>query len=52
LKYLPIVKESLVKNGIINEKDFSSYRVFERTLNAKAFDIVRYLLPSNISTSL
>ncbi len=52
LKYLPIVKDVLVKNEIINKRDFSSSRVFENTLNAKAFDIVRYLLPANISTSL
>jgi len=52
LKYLPVIKISLVQNNIISEKDFSSSRVFENTLNAKAFDIARYILPSNITTSL
>ena len=52
LKYMPIVKEVLVQNEIVKESDFSSQRVFENTLNAKTFDILRYLLPSNVSTSL
>lgn len=52
LKYLQVIKNSLVQNDIISEKDFSNSRVFENTLNAKAFDIARYILPSNITTSL
>lgn len=52
LDFIPKVKDVLVKNNIIKESDFSSSRAFENTLNAKTFDIVRYLLPSNISTSL
>ena len=41
-----------IQNEIVKESDFSSQRVFENTLNAKTFDILRYLLPSNVSTSL
>lgn len=52
LTYLPIVKEVLAKNKIISKDDFSSGRVYENTLEAKTFDIMRYLLPSNVSTSL
>ena len=46
------IKNILVSNKIVNEADFSTNRVFENTLNAKTFDILRYLLPSNVSTSL
>lgn len=52
LKYLPLVKEVLEKNAIISKEEFSSIRAYENTLNAKTFDIVRYLLPANVSTSL
>ena len=51
-KYLPIVRKSLVKNKIINQDEFKSKRAFENTLNAKTFDIIRYLLPSSMTTSL
>ncbi|NOZ44560.1 MAG: FAD-dependent thymidylate synthase [bacterium] len=51
-KYLPIVKKALQDNKIINKESFKSEKAFEKTLNAKAFDIVRYLLPSNVATSL
>lgn len=51
-KYLPIVKEVLVANRIINQEDFKAKDAFDRTLNAKAFDIVRYLLPTGVATSL
>lgn len=51
-KYLPIVKEALVKNNVISRKDFDKDMVFENTLNAKAFDIVRYLLPTGTCTCL
>ena len=51
-KYLPIIKEILVANKMIVESDFKRKSAFERTLNAKVFDIVRYLLPSGVSTCL
>lgn len=51
-KYLPVIKKVLVKNEIIKKEDFERESAFERTLNAKAFDIVRYLLPSGTATSL
>jgi len=52
LKYMPKVKAVLEKNNVIKKEDFSSHRVYENTLNAKTFDIMRYLLPTNVSTSL
>lgn len=52
LEYLPKVKSVLEKNKIVNRAEFSSDRSYDNTLNAKTFDIVRYLLPSNVSTSL
>ncbi len=52
LDYMPKIKSVLTSNKIVNEADFSTNRVFENTLNAKTFDILRYLLPSNVSTSL
>jgi len=52
LKFTPVVKEALAKNEVINKADFTSDRAYENTLNAKAFDILRYLLPSNVATSL
>ncbi len=51
-KYLPIVKEVLVHNKVIEERSFKRKDAFERTLNAKAFDIMRYALPTGVSTSL
>lgn len=51
-KYLPIVKEVLVANKVIKQEDFKREDAFLRTLNAKAFDIVRYLLPAGTATSL
>lgn len=52
LKFTPVVKEALSKNEVIKREEFASDRAFENTLNAKAFDILRYLLPSNVATSL
>lgn len=52
LKFTPVVKEALALNEVIKKEDFTSDRAFENTLNAKAFDILRYLLPSNVATSL
>ncbi len=52
LKFTPVVKEALASNEVINKADFTSDRAYENTLNAKAFDILRYLLPSNVATSL
>jgi len=51
-KYLPIIKEVLVANKVIIREDFEREGAFKNTLNAKAFDIVRYLLPSGIATCL
>lgn len=52
LKFMPIVKSVLEQNQIIKKDDFSSDRAYTNTLNAKAFDIMRYLLPTNVWTSL
>lgn len=52
LEFMPKVKETLTKNWVVKREEFSSDRAFENTLNAKTFDILRYLLPSNVSTSL
>ncbi|MDD3302025.1 MAG: FAD-dependent thymidylate synthase [Candidatus Gracilibacteria bacterium] len=52
LKSFPIVRKALEDNQIVKREEFTSDRSYENTLNAKIFDIVRYLLPSNVSTSL
>jgi hypothetical protein len=52
LQFLPKVKNILAENNIVNKSDFSSDRAYDNTLNAKTFDILRYLLPTNVSTSL
>lgn len=52
LEYLPKVKEILAQNGIVKKEEFSSERAYDNTLSAKTFDILRYLLPTNVSTSL
>jgi hypothetical protein len=52
LELTPIVKQALESNKIVNREEFTSDRSYDNTLNAKTFDIVRYLLPSNISTCL
>ncbi len=51
-KYLPIIKKVLKQNKIIDKDNFPSENAFEKTIDAKAFDIARYLLPSNVTTSL
>lgn len=51
-KYLPIIQEELKKNRVINKKSFKNEIAYEKTLQAKAFDIVRYLLPTGTSTAL
>lgn len=51
-RYLPVVKDVLVGEGIIKREDFKRESAYERTLSAKAFDVVRYLLPSGVATSL
>lgn len=51
-KYLPIVKQALIANGVLKQENFPSEKSFLKTVDAKAFDMVRYLLPSNVSTSL
>lgn len=52
LEYLPKVKQALEDNKIVNREEFTSDRAYDNTLNAKTFDIVRYLLPANVATSL
>lgn len=52
LKSFEIVKKALQDNQIVKREEFTSDRSYENTLNAKVFDIVRYLLPSNVCTSL
>ena len=52
LKYMPIVKDILDKKWIIKRDETVSDKVYDNTLNAKTFDILRYLLPANVSTSL
>jgi len=47
----PVVKDWLAKN-IVNRADFKSDAAFNGTLNAKAFDIMRYWLPQGLTTSL
>lgn len=50
--YSPIVKAALEANGILKKEDFANEKAYENTLNAKIFDIVRYVLPCNVATSL
>lgn len=52
LEFTPVVKDALELNKIVNREEFTSDRSYENTLNAKVFDIIRYMLPANISTSL
>lgn len=52
LEFTPVVKKALETNKIVSREEFTSDRSYENTLNAKVFDIIRFLLPSNISTSL
>ncbi len=51
-KWLVVVKEALLSNGIFKQEDFSSLGSFNTTLNTKVFDICRYLLPSATATKL
>ncbi len=51
-KFSPIVKDVLDKNDVLKKETFTSEKVYDSTLNAKLFDIMRYLLPCNVSTSL
>ncbi len=46
------VKQALIDNNIFKKNTFGSEKAYENTLNAKTFDICRYLLPSSVSTSL
>lgn len=50
--FSPIVKDVLDKNNVLKKEEFSSEKVYDSTLNAKVFDIMRYVLPCNVSTSL
>jgi len=51
-KFSPIVKDVLDKNDVLKKETFTSEKVYDSTLNAKLFDIMRYVLPCNVSTSL
>jgi hypothetical protein len=51
-KFSPIVKDVIDKNDVLHKQEFSSDKVYDSTLNAKVFDIMRYVLPCNVSTSL
>jgi thymidylate synthase ThyX len=46
------VSEKLQETKIIDKEKFKTENSFQKTLEAKAFDIVRYLLPTGVSTSL
>lgn len=50
--FTPIIKQVLIDNGVLKREDFTSERVFDNTLSAKVFDIMRYVLPVNVCTSL
>ncbi len=52
LNYLPKIKKQIVENGYIKKEDFNKRSAFKRTVNAKAFDIVRYLLPTGVQTCI
>ncbi|MCB9362859.1 FAD-dependent thymidylate synthase [Candidatus Woesearchaeota archaeon] len=52
VRYLPEVKAALVANNIISKGDFERESAFIRTLDAKAFDVMRYVLPTSVSTCL
>jgi thymidylate synthase ThyX len=51
-QFAPIVRAALEKNAILRKEDFSNEKAYENTLNAKIFDIIRYVLPCNVATSL
>jgi len=51
-KYSPIVKDILDKNNVLKKEEFTSEKIYDSTLDAKVFDIMRYTLPCNVSTSL
>jgi hypothetical protein len=50
--FAPVVKVALEANAILKKEDFSNEKAYENTLNAKVFDIIRYVLPCNVATSL
>ena len=50
--FTPIVKQALADNNVLKKEDFTSDRVYDATMNAKVFDIMRYVLPVNVCTSL
>jgi thymidylate synthase ThyX len=47
---MPIVKEFIANK--LNKDEFKTEAAFNRTVNAKAFDIVRYFIPNTMLTSL
>lgn len=51
-QFSPVVKSVLDTYDVLQKKTFSSEKVYDSTLNAKVFDIMRYTLPCNVSTSL
>lgn len=50
-KWLEPVRQFL-REEVFDKKQFNNDAVFNRTVNAKAFDILRYLLPQGLATSL
>ena len=51
-QFFPIVKASVDYHNVLKKEEFASDKAYDNTLNAKVFDIMRYTLPCNVSTSL
>jgi len=51
-KALVIVRKVLMDNKIFNRDEFKTEWAYNSTVNTKAFDICRYLLPSTTATKL
>ena len=51
-QFFPIVKACVDYNNVLKKEEFASEKAYDNTLNAKVFDIMRYVLPCNVSTSL
>ncbi|MBR9676144.1 FAD-dependent thymidylate synthase [Candidatus Woesearchaeota archaeon] len=51
-EYMPVVISALEKEEVINKNDFKNESAYDNTVKAKAFDMLRYLLPTGVATSL
>ncbi len=51
-RYLPLVKESLARQHPFDESAYPSRKVWENTVTARAFDVMRGLLPVGAGTNL